>query len=670
MAEITYVSKTPSQIRKEVVGLDEIPNKIRFLVEAAPNLNSKIATLQKFYPSVDIAEDGNFLVQDKDGTKYQLDNKKKFTAGDLIDISKEATEVIGSIAGATAGTAVAPGAGTIVGAGAGMAGAAEIFERVGQAYGAEVLRTNKEHFAQRATDFAFGSVGQAVAPLVTKFVKGAFTGYGTKAKVANQQRLKNFIDAGVTPSLGQVTQKRGIQTVELLLGNFPGSSGVIAKTAQEAQDALGKKALNLGRNLINKALPANEVQVGRVINQGIKNGVNASDGFVGRFQSRAGVLFGELDNYVKPDDLINIGGTLDKLKGLVAPIPGAEASSVVFKNSFLDDIFKGLQKDVAKNNGALPYNAIKSLRNKIGNKLSSLDLVPDVDKAQLKLIYGALSEDLKAGAKQIGGQKALNAFTRANKFYQSGLKRIESYLEPITKVADPDRIASLLLNSAKEGATRINAIKKSLTTDQYSVFLSSVIEKMGRIRPGQALAGALDDVVEGSGKFSSETFLTNWNKLNKEAKNVLFGGTTKNGVRYGGGKGWNKEMIKDLDQLVSVSDIIRQSGKTFANPSGTADRVVGQGLLLGGGATAITGNPAYIIGLLSAFGGANVTAKLFTNPSFVKWLASSTKIAANKGIDGVTESIGKLGTIMGSADSESRQAVYEYLKALTGETKE
>ena len=659
MAEITYVSKTPSQIRKEVVGLDEVPNKIRFLVEAAPNLNSKITTLQKFYPSVEIAEDGNFLVQDKDGTQYQLDNKKKFTTGDLIDISKEATEVIGSIAGAAGGTAVAPGAGTIVGAGAGMAGAAEIFERVGQAYGAEVLRTNKEHFAQRATDFAFGSVGQTVAPLVTKFVKGAFTGYGTKAKVANQQRLKNFIDAGVTPSLGQVTQKRGIQTVELLLGNFPGSSGVIAKTAQEAQDALGKKAFNIGKDLINKALPANEVQVGRVINQGIKNGVNASDGFVGRFQSRAGILFGELDNYIKPDDLINLGGTLDKLKGLVAPIPGAEASSVVFKNSFLDDIFKGLQRDVAKNNGALPYNAIKSLRNKIGNKLSSLDLVPDVDKAQLKLIYGALSEDLKAGAKQLGGQKALNAFTRSNKFYQSGLKRIESYLEPITKVADPDRIASLLLNSAKEGSTRINAIKKSLTTDQYRVFLSSVIEKMGRIRPGQAIAGALDDVVEVSGKFSSETFLTNWNKLTKEAKDVLFSG-----------KGWSKEMIKDLDQLVSVSDIIRQSGKTFANPSGTADRVVGQGLLLGGGATAITGNPAYIIGLLTAFGGANVTAKLFTNPSFVKWLASSTKIAANKGIDGVTESIGKLGTIMGSADSESRQAVYEYLKALTGETKE
>ena len=42
----------------------------------------------------------------------------------------------------------------------------------------EVLRTNKEHAAQRMTDFAFGSVGQAVAPLIVKGFKGAITGFG------------------------------------------------------------------------------------------------------------------------------------------------------------------------------------------------------------------------------------------------------------------------------------------------------------------------------------------------------------------------------------------------------------------------------------------------------------------------------------------------------------
>ena len=79
-----------------------------------------------------------------------------------------------------------------------------------------MLRTNKEHAAQRLTDFAFGSIGQAAAPLIVKGFKGAITGFGKTGK-ATSERLANYIDAGVTPSLGQVTQKQGIQTVELFL---------------------------------------------------------------------------------------------------------------------------------------------------------------------------------------------------------------------------------------------------------------------------------------------------------------------------------------------------------------------------------------------------------------------------------------------------------------------
>ena len=67
----------------------------------------------------------------------------------------------------------------LAGSGAGMAAGAELFERVGQKFGAEILRTNKEWAAQRATDFAFGSVGQAVAPLILKPLKGAFAGAKT-----------------------------------------------------------------------------------------------------------------------------------------------------------------------------------------------------------------------------------------------------------------------------------------------------------------------------------------------------------------------------------------------------------------------------------------------------------------------------------------------------------
>ena len=635
--------------------LPEIPNKIRFLVEGSPNMESKIATLKKFYPEVEIdtTQSNNFLVTDNKGNKFQLDNKKKTNVGDFIDISKEITEIVGSIGGAAVGTATAtPGVGTVVGAGAGMAAGAELFERVAQQYGAEMLRTNKEWAAQRATDFAFGSVGQVVAPLIVKGLKGAVTGFGKTGK-ATSERLANYIDAGVTPSLGQVTQKQGIQTVELILGNIPGGSGKIASVASKAQDDLGKAALKIATKNINKTLPATEVQVGRVIKNGIKDGVNSSNGFVGRFQSKAGVLFGDVDKFIKKDSLISLNGTIKSLEDLVTPIKGAEATSLVFKNQFLDDILKGFNTDLAKNGGRMPYQAIKSIKQKIGNKLSSFDLINPVDKTQLKLVYGALSKDLEAYLK--GNVKGLNALSRANKYYKSGLNRIDNYLEPIFKTSDPDRIASLLLNTGKEGATRLNAIKKSLTTEQYDVFLSNIMERMGRLQPGQSLSG---DLVEGAGKFSSETFLTNFNRLSVEAQESLFKG-----------KGWTSGMQKDFTDILKISNFIRLSGRTFKNPSGTADRIVGQGMMLGA-AGSLAVNPAFaLVGLPLVIGSSRVVAGLMTNPSFIKWLAQGIKIGQNKGVDGAIEHLGRLGVVMGNADSETRQFINEYLQMIMGNKK-
>ena len=636
-------------------NLPEIPNKIRFLVEGSPNMESKIATLKKFYPQVEIdtTQSNNFLVTDDKGNKFQLDNKKETNLADFIDIGKEITEIVGSIGGAAVGTATAtPGVGTVVGAGVGMAAGAELFERVASQYGAEMLRSNKEWAAQRATDFAFGSIGQAVAPLIVKGFKGAITGFGKTGK-ATSERLANYIDAGVTPSLGQVTQKQGIQTVELILGNIPGGSGKIAAVASKAQDDLGKAALKIATKNINKVLPATEVQVGRVIKNGIKDGVNSSNGFVGRFQSKAGVLFGDVDKFIKKDSLISLNGTIKSLEDLVTPIKGAEATSLVFKNQFLDDILKGFNTDLAKNGGRMPYQAIKSIKQKIGNKLSNFDLINPVDKAQLKLVYGALSKDLQAHLK--GNVKGLNALSRANKYYKSGLNRIDNYLEPIFKTSDPDRIASLLLNTGKEGATRLNAIKKSLTTEQYDVFLSNIMERMGRLQPGQALSG---DLVEGAGKFSSETFLTNFNRLSVEAQESLFKG-----------KGWTSGMQKDFTDILKISNFIRLSGRTFKNPSGTADRIVGQGMMLGA-AGSLAVNPAFaLVGLPLVIGSSRVVAGLMTNPSFIKWLAQGIKIGQNKGVDGAIEHLGRLGVVMGNADSETRQFINEYFQMIMGNKK-
>ena len=115
--------------------MKEVPYKIRFLVEAAPNQQSKIATLEKFYDNVTFNEsDSTYVVSNQGSEQFILDDKTRFSPGDLIDISKEATEFIGSVAGAAGGTMVNPGGGTILGSGVGMSSAAELFEQVGKQF--------------------------------------------------------------------------------------------------------------------------------------------------------------------------------------------------------------------------------------------------------------------------------------------------------------------------------------------------------------------------------------------------------------------------------------------------------------------------------------------------------------------------------------------------------
>ena len=664
---LEYVNELPSQRKKELVTLEEVPNKVRFLVEAAPNLASKVATLQKFYVDVKPLEGNNFIVTDKDGNRFQLDNKNKTNLADAIDLGKEAAELVGSIYGAAKGgvagsvvPVVGTAGGAIVGSGVGMAAGAELFERVGQMYGAEILRTNKEWAAQRGTDFVFGSVGQAVAPLILKPLKGAITGFG-KTGVATSKRLSDYIDAGVTPSLGQVTQKRGMQTVELLLGNFPGSSGKIAAVAGNAQKQLGDKVLSTAKSLIGKTVVPDESIVGRALKNSI-DGVNNTKSFVGLFNAKAGTLFGKLDKYIKKDDLIDLrkakGSTINTIRSLADDIPGAKNVGDLLKSPFISDLFGRISKDITKN-GELPYAAVKAIKQKIGKKMASFDLIPDVEKGQLKLIYKALSEDLKIAAKKYGGDKAVKEVINANKFYSKGLQRIEDYLQPIVNTADPDKLVMSLLSSGKEGATRLNAVRNSLAkvnkataNDNYKILVSNILERLGRMQPAQTFGG---DTVMTAGRFSSETFLTNFSKLSEKAKDSLFRNAP-----------FGKQFQKDLQQVLNISDHIRASGKTFANPSGTADRLVGQGLIFGGGATAFTGNPAFILSVPLVIGSARVTAGLMTNPKFIGWLAQGIKIAGNKGADAVIQHLGKLGVIMANADSETRQFIYEYLQMLQG----
>ena len=104
--------------------------------------------------------------------------------------------------------------------------------------------------------------------------------------------------------------------------------------------------------------------------------------------------------------------------------------------------------------------------------MASFDLIPDVEKGQLKLIYKALSEDLKIAAKKYGGTKMIGELNGANKFYQM-IKKNRRLFTTNSKYCRSDRIVSNLLNASKEGVTKLKTIKKSLIASDRATGSSS-----------------------------------------------------------------------------------------------------------------------------------------------------------------------------------------------------
>ena len=53
-----------------------------------------------------------------------------------------------------------------------------------------------------------------------------------------------------------------------------------------------------------------------------------------------------------------------------------------------------------------------------------------------------------------------------------------------------------------------------------------------------------------------------------------------------------------------------------------------------------------------------------SNPAFLKWLSEGTKIAGNKGFDGVAEHLIKLGTIAGMSDDDMGELTNQYMEII------
>ena len=396
--------------------------------------------------------------------------------------------------------------------------------------------------------------------------------------------------------MGQATESRGLQATENVLGRYPGGAGPIAKKAAGLADDISAKVDDTATRLAGKT---SAEQAGRKITQGIEG----TGGFVERTKAVETGLYQKLAALVPPNTPSSVTSTQRALADLTRVNPGAARTTTSLINPKVQQIANDLAVDAQS--GAIPYGALSALRTKVGEMLDD-GIVADVPQKQLRRLYAALSDDMQ-GAASAAGPAAEKAWQRANTYARTRADRLEVLDDVVGKNGGPEAVYKAATSGTAEGATKLRQVMQSLDDDGQKAITATIMRRLGRATPGQQ-----DDV---AGKFSTETFLTNFSRLSPEAKRSLFD-------RYGPG------FRKDMDAIANVASNLRSGSRVYANPSGTTQGVSAQTVGYAFVGSLLAGQPAAAAGIATAVGGSNVAARLFTNPKFVRFLADSTKVPA------------------------------------------
>lgn len=215
-------------------------------------------------------------------------------------------------------------------------------------------------------------------------------------------------------------------------------------------------------------------------------------------------------------------------------------------------------RQAATNEQGLNYEGIKQLRTYIGEFLDDPQKLSasGMSKAELKRIYGALTEDLKTSVSKNGPQ-ALKAWQAANGLAERVAKDRQALQRIVGKNKSDEAIVSTLESMAgstsRADISNLVKARRSVSPETWDEFSSAVLARLGR---------------DAEGNFSPDRFVTAYGKLSNQGKAVLFRGQ---------GKG---DLASSLDDIATISSRFKSLNE-FANPSGSAMHVIGPGMIAG-----------------------------------------------------------------------------------------
>ena len=593
------------------------PYRWRKAVGDAIRPDDKLKTLRKFAPDAMPFDDDNFVYTDKETGQVKLFNPKGFDTGDVFgaarEISVAAGSTLGSIYGFTGGTIVGlplgPGAlatgtgGAIAGAGWGASATAGLYDYLSQQFGeterSESVLSRTADLAVEGLTAASGQrVGDIVLPALTGAVKKMLGGGTQKA----QDIYNSLVKHGVTPTAGAVTGGKGAGRLESALDQTLAAATTMREQINSvvitAQEAVEKLSTQVGKA---------KTQQGAGLSM-----QEAAESALTRFTKDQGILEQKLADKIGPDAPFSV----DNMRALHTEMAGLAADMPKFSKKAYGEIMEVLSStldDAATNGGAIPYSAFRKIRTYFGEKMA--DMTEGVNRSSYKRLYGAMTDDLEAGADARG---LGDMFKKTVEFTKNFKQEFDDVLNKLVDFDAPERGYRFLLNSRRDGGTYFSKLQEQFKPDEWADVSATILQKMGHKNFGN----------EADDAFSVNTFISNWHTIADEAKTVLFKGVPD-----------GKALRANMDELVTVFRSISDSAR-LGNASNTAGAAHTMQLMdaLGGDFTklalaglAIGGQPAMAVaGLATTVAGKVITphavSKLITNPAFVKWLAGGPSV--------------------------------------------
>lgn len=470
-------------------------------------------------------------------------------------------------------------------------------------------------------------------------VRGALRG-GEAGRQELIQRTQDFRNAGVTPTVGLATGSRPAQVIESALSRAPGGAGAMVSAADRIRAQLQDTA-NAARDAVSPVYGPGAA--GDALMRGIADYRARQQDIYSRMNARTASLI--------PEGAFPVASMLARGNATLPTVPGAPNVTGVLRQplGFTQDVLGALSKDAAPQPpqsvpspilgpngspfvtmrpgtpGGLPFSGITGLKSAIGQQaFPSNPLAADANTGALKYLYSGAAQDARNAAMLADQQRAAmglqpgaaRSFDRANRFYSATQDVIDTALAPVYKAGEGSsegayrRMEADARNSGQLIAQRMTSLP--LPARQQTI--ATVIDRLGRANPGAQTA-------EGDA-WSSGTFLTQWNKLQPEAKTAMFSAIPNGGA-----------VRSQLDYIAKAAERIKGAASVYANPSGTAGTaaLLGAGAGIGSGA-ALMATGHYHAGLstlgaiLTTATANRLAAAMMTSPKAVTWLAESSQI--------------------------------------------